>query len=85
MVIVDFAAGLPDLQTAEARLLRNQTDIGNAVKPFYGAAAGNKLTSLLRTHILEAVPVLEARQATRPSSRARSTPGTRTRVRSPAS
>ena len=63
MVIVDFAAGLPDLQTAEARLLRNQTDIGNAVKPFYGAAAGNKLTSLLRTHILEAVPVLEAAKA----------------------
>ena len=63
MVIVDFAAGLPDLKTAEARLLRNQTDIGNAVKPFYGAAAGNKLTSLLRAHILEAVPVLAAAKA----------------------
>jgi hypothetical protein len=60
MVIVDFAAGLPDLQTAEARLLRNQADIGNAIKPYYGRAAGNKLTSLLRTHILEAVPVLQA-------------------------
>jgi hypothetical protein len=59
-VIVDFAAGLPDLQTAEARLLRNQADIGNAIKPYYGRAAGNKLTSLLRTHILEAVPVLQA-------------------------
>ena len=63
MVIVDFAAGLPDLQTAEARLLRNQTDIGNAIKPYYGRAAGNKLTSLLRTHILEAVPVLQAAKA----------------------
>jgi hypothetical protein len=60
MVIVDFAAGLPDLKTAEARLLRNQADIGNAIKPYYGAAAGRKLTSLLRTHILEAVPVLVA-------------------------
>jgi hypothetical protein len=60
MVIVDFAAGLPDLKTAEARLLRNQADIGNAIKPYYGAAAGKKLTSLLRTHILEAVPVLVA-------------------------
>jgi len=58
MVIVDFAAGLPDLKTAEVRLLRNQADIGNEIKPFYGPAAGNKLTSLLRTHILEAVPVL---------------------------
>jgi hypothetical protein len=63
MVIVDFAAGLPDLSTAEARLLRNQADIGNAIKPYYGSAAGNKLTSLLRTHILEAVPVLQAAKA----------------------
>jgi hypothetical protein len=63
MVIVDFAAELPDLKTAEARLLRNQADIGNAVKPYYGRAAGNKLTSLLRTHILEAVPVLQAAKA----------------------
>ena len=63
MVIVDFAAGLPDLQTAEARLLRNQADIGNAIKPFYGRAAGKRLTALLRTHILEAVPVLQAAKA----------------------
>jgi hypothetical protein len=58
MVIVDFAAGAPDLKLAEARLLRNQADIGSAVKPYYGPAAGKKLTQLLRTHILEAVPVL---------------------------
>ena len=58
MVIVDFAAGLPDLPNAEKRLLRNQADIGNAIKPYYGTAAGNALTKLLRTHILEAVPVL---------------------------
>jgi hypothetical protein len=63
MVIVDFAAGLPDLKAAEARLLRNQTDIGNAIKPYYGAAAGTRLTSLLRTHILDAVPVLVAAKA----------------------
>jgi hypothetical protein len=63
MVIVDFAAGLPDLKAAETRLLRNQTDIGNAIKPYYGAAAGNALTQLLRTHILEAVPILQAAKA----------------------
>jgi hypothetical protein len=60
MVIVDFAANLPSLKTSETRLLRNQADIGNAIKPFYGRAAGNQLTKLLRTHILEAVPVLQA-------------------------
>jgi hypothetical protein len=63
IVIIDFAAGLPDLPTAEARLLRNQVDIGNAIKPYYGAAAGKQLTRLLRVHILEAVPVLGAAKA----------------------
>ena len=38
------------------RLLANQDDIGNAIKPFYGDAAGTQLTALLRTHINEAVP-----------------------------
>jgi hypothetical protein len=45
------------------RLLKNQDDIGNAIKPFYGDAAGAQLTALLRTHINEAVPVLKAAQA----------------------
>jgi hypothetical protein len=63
MVIVDFAAGAPSLKPDLARLLRNQVDIGNAIKPFYGAAAGSQLTSLLHTHIMEAVPVLSAAKA----------------------
>ena len=42
MVIVDFAAGLPDLKQAEARLLRNQANIGNAIKPYYGAAQADQ-------------------------------------------
>ncbi len=37
-----------NLALVVARLLRNQTDIGNAVKPYYGAAAGNQLTKLLK-------------------------------------
>lgn len=62
-VIVDFAAGLPSLTTSEARLLRNQADIGNAIAPFYGKAAGTRLTGLLRQHILIAVNVLTAAKA----------------------
>jgi hypothetical protein len=58
--IVDFVGGLPDTQFAIKRLLRNQTDIGNAVKPFYGRKAGNRLTALLKGHINAAVAVLEA-------------------------
>lgn len=58
--IVDFVGGLPDTQVAVARLLRNQTEIGNAVKPFYGRKAGNQLTALLKGHINAAVALLQA-------------------------
>jgi hypothetical protein len=33
-VIISVDAGLPDLNTVVARLLQNQTDIGNAIKPY---------------------------------------------------
>jgi len=62
LVIVDFFAKSPDLKPDLARLLRNQVDIGNAIKPYYGAMAGRELTALLHTHIMEAVPVLQAAQ-----------------------
>ena len=42
------------------RLLKNQKDIGAAIVPVYGQAAGDKLTALLTTHINQAVPVLTA-------------------------
>src|SRR5581483_9549190 len=58
MVIVSFVSGNPDLKAEEQMLLQNQVDIGNAVKPYYGAAAGTKLTALLKAHILGAVTVL---------------------------
>jgi hypothetical protein len=60
LAIVSFAADLPDLQATEARLLANQDDIGNAIKPYYGRAAGNALTKLLKEHILGAVTLLKA-------------------------
>jgi hypothetical protein len=63
LAIVSFAGGLPDLPNTEARLLRNQVDIGNAIKPYYGRAAGNTLTKLLKQHITGAVDVLVAAKA----------------------
>ena len=56
--IVSALAGLPDLPTVTQRLLRNQDDIGNAIRPYYGDAAGDRLTSLLREHILVAADVV---------------------------
>ncbi len=60
MVIVGIVAGSPDTDAALARLLQNQTDIGDAIKPFYGDAAGERLTSLLREHIVIAGQLLVA-------------------------
>ncbi|MCO5269825.1 MAG: hypothetical protein M9897_13105 [Brumimicrobium sp.] len=42
------------------RLLQNQIDIGDAIKPYYGEEAGNQLADLLTEHIQLAVPVLTA-------------------------
>jgi hypothetical protein len=50
--IISFVAGLPDTTLVAERLLRNQEDIGNAIKPFYGTEAANELTSLLKGHIM---------------------------------
>jgi hypothetical protein len=60
MVIVSFVGNLPNLPAEEQVLLHNQVDIGHAVKPYYGKAAGNQLTKLLKAHILGAVNVLVA-------------------------
>ena len=60
MVIVSFAGNVPNLAAEEQVLLQNQVDIGNAVKPYYGTAAGDDLTRLLKAHILGAVNVLVA-------------------------
>jgi hypothetical protein len=63
LAIISFAGDLPDLGATQERLLRNQVDIGNAIKPYYGRAAGNRLTALLKEHITGAVAVLSAAKA----------------------
>ena len=60
VVIISFAADLPDRDAAVNRLLRNQDDIGDAIKPYYGNAAGEQLSGLLRDHIVGAAKVLGA-------------------------
>jgi hypothetical protein len=63
LAIVSFAGNLPDLPATENRLLRNQSDIAAAIRPYYGAAASRKLRTLLRAHIVGAVALLQAAKA----------------------
>jgi hypothetical protein len=59
-VILNIMDDLPGTEQAVNRLLSNQDDIGNAVKPFYGEAGGKELTRLLREHITIAADLLKA-------------------------
>jgi len=61
--IISALAGLPDLQVVTTRLMQNQDDIGNAIKQIYGDDTGNKLTALLREHILIAADIVRAKKA----------------------
>jgi hypothetical protein len=63
LYIISAAAGLPDTNLTAQRLLDNQKDIGNAVADFYGRDAADKLTALLRDHILIAADLVTASKA----------------------
>jgi len=60
LAVISLTTDSPDTQATVGRLLKNQADIGNAIKPFYGKAAGAKLTALLREHIVIAADLIAA-------------------------
>ena len=63
LAIISLVGDTPDAEASVGRLLQNQTDIGDAIKPFYGDAAGEELTRLLREHILIAADIIAAAKA----------------------
>jgi hypothetical protein len=58
LAVISLTTDAPDTKATVSRLLQNQTDIGNAIKPYYGAAAGRQLIALLRQHILIAADLI---------------------------
>ena len=63
LYLISSLDNAPDTNVVAARLLKNQEDIGNAIKPLYGDAAGNQLTTLLKEHILIAVDIVDSVKA----------------------
>jgi hypothetical protein len=63
LAIVSLAHGLPDAAATTDRLLENQVHIGDAIKPYYGDAAGDQLTALLKEHIVIAADLVVAAKA----------------------
>ena len=61
--LVAAIAATQDAQVAAGRLLKNQEHLGNAIVPYYGQAAGDRLTALLKQHILIAVDLVAAAKA----------------------
>src|SRR5438105_4998598 len=62
-VICCIVDDLPGADQAVKRLLKNQDDIGDAIKPYYGDDAGKKLSALLHEHINISADVVRSAKA----------------------
>ena len=60
LAVISLIDESPDTNASVTRLLQNQQDIGDAIKPFYGDTAGDALAQLLREHILIAADLIAA-------------------------
>jgi hypothetical protein len=62
-VIVSATAALPDAEVARGRLLANQDEIGDALRPFYGDAVADRLTVLLREQVTLTLAMIAAERS----------------------
>jgi hypothetical protein len=63
LTINSIAFNSPDLDANTARLLRNATDMGNLLKPFYGNRIATKFSNLIRDHLVIAAEIVNAAKA----------------------
>jgi hypothetical protein len=60
MTIMGIVFGLPDLQFVQERLLRNATDFGNSLRPFYGDKIADRYEVLIKEHLVLAAELVTA-------------------------
>ena len=53
----------PDLDAVWTRLLRNTTDMGNALRPFYGEQLGDQTRALIKDQLVIASDLVKAAKA----------------------
>jgi hypothetical protein len=61
--LISTLASAPDLDAVTARLMRNQDEIGGALKAYLGDAAGKTLTGLLKEQVTLSLAVVKAAKA----------------------
>lgn len=59
MYIVSLFDNLGDIDQITDRLMVNQEDIGNVIRPYYGDKIGDELTQLLKDHISIATQLIK--------------------------
>nr|WP_255485887.1 hypothetical protein [Sporosarcina sp. BP05] len=60
MTIMGIVFGLPDLPVVQERLLRNATDLGNCLRPFYGDKIADRYATLIKEHLVLAAELVTA-------------------------
>ena len=63
MAILSAASDAPDLQPVTARLLRNASDMAEALRPYYGEAAAAQFGRLIHDHLSIALQLVAAAKA----------------------
>jgi hypothetical protein len=61
--IVSIVFYTPDQDLVIKRLLRNPTDMGNVLQPFYGSEKASEFSNLLREHLVIAAQLVKATKA----------------------
>lgn len=63
MTINSITFNSPDLNANTVRLLRNATDMGNLLEPFYGNRVAKRFSNLIRDHLVIAAELVQALKA----------------------